>query len=97
MQARLVQYSVEPERVDEAVRGFQEASVELQQLNGNKGGYVLVDRDTGQLFTLTLWDGHGALSNSEVRAAGLRKRAMEAAEGTVESVRSFEVAVEFDT
>jgi heme-degrading monooxygenase HmoA len=95
MQARLSQYSVDPDRVDEAIRGFQEASIDLRQLDGNKGGYVLVDRETGQLFTITFWDGQGALTSSEVRAAGLRKRAMEAAQGSVESVRCFEVAVEF--
>ncbi len=95
MQARLSHYSVELDRVDEAIRGFEEAVEALREIPGSNGGYLLVDRDAGRLITVTFWDDHAALTNSEVRAANLRRRAVADAEGTVEAVHCYDVSIDF--
>jgi heme-degrading monooxygenase HmoA len=95
MQARLSHYTVEPERIDEAIRGFEEAAESLRDIEGNVGGYLLVDRDQGKLITLTFWEDQAALTKSEVRAASLRRRAVSGAEGTVEAVYCYDVPLDF--
>ena len=95
MWARVARYVVEPERMDAAVVGFETASQALSELRGTRGGYLLIDREDGSAMTVTLWDSHDALRASEVAAAGLRRQAMEEAEGNVASVGVYEVAAEF--
>ncbi len=91
MHARLARYAIEPERLDEAVEGFREAGRELAQLDGYQGGHLLVDNDEGTLMTLTLWQDRAAMDRSEVRAAGLRQRALRTVRGEVQSVTCYEV------
>jgi hypothetical protein len=95
MQARLSHYTVDPERMDEAIRGFEQAAEGLREIEGNVGGYLLVDREQGKLITLTFWQNQAALTGSEVRAASLRRRAVHGVEGTVEAVYCYEVPLDF--
>jgi predicted secreted protein len=95
MWARVARYEVEPEQMDAAVSGFEAASEQLRGLRGAKGGYILVDRENGSAVTVTFWEGYDVLSASEVVAAGLRRKAMEEAQGQVSSVGVYEVAAEF--
>ena len=95
MYSRIARYEVPAEKVDEAVRAFEEAAQGLSELDGSLGGYLLVDRDSGTAVTVTLWADHEAMSRSEVAAAGLRRRAIATVEGDVHSVECFEVAVDF--
>jgi hypothetical protein len=95
MWARVARYDVEPERIDEAISGFEQAAGELAKLRGTRGGYLLVDRDDGSALTVTLWESHDLMCASEVAAAGLRRQAMADAQGVVASVHLFEVAAEF--
>jgi len=95
MWARVARYEVEPERIDAAIEGFEAASQALLELRGTEGGYLLVDREDGSAITVTFWDSRDALTASEVAAAGLRRRAMEDAQGSVASVGVYEVAAEF--
>jgi heme-degrading monooxygenase HmoA len=96
MWARVARYEVEAEHMDAAVRGFEAASERLAGLKGTRGGYLLVDREDGSAFTVTFWESRDALSASEVVAAGLRRQAMEEAQGQVSSVGVYEVAAEFE-
>ena len=95
VQARLSHYSVDPSRVDEAIRGFEEAAANLRGIPGSTGGYLLVDRTEGRLISVTFWENEAALSGSEVRAANLRRQAVADAEGTVEAVHCYDVPVDF--
>ena len=95
MFARLSQYDVDPDRVEDAIESFRNAAGELREIDGNQGGFLLVDRDSGRLATLTLWESRAALSSSEVRAASLRRRAVQPAEGAVQAVDCFEIALDF--
>jgi heme-degrading monooxygenase HmoA len=92
--ARLARYAIEPDRLDEALDGFREAGRELAELEGYRGGHVLVDYDDGTLMTLTLWESRAAIDKSDVRAASLRQRALRSVDGEVQSVTSYEVPFE---
>jgi heme-degrading monooxygenase HmoA len=91
--ARLARYAIEPDRLVDAIESFREAGRELSELDGYRGGHVLVDHDDGTLMTLTLWDSRAALEASDVRAASLRQRALKSVDGEVQSVTSYEVPV----
>ena len=95
LHARVARYEIPPERIDDAIDGFQEAATALRELEGSEGGYLLVDREDGKAYTITFWASGGALESSDSRAASLRRRAMERADGSVECVDKLEVAVEF--
>lgn len=83
------------EQVDGAVQAFREAATRLAELDGSQGGYLLVDRENGEMLTFTFWDSEALCSQSEVRAAALRRQALSAVGGEVVSVASFEVALDF--
>jgi heme-degrading monooxygenase HmoA len=92
--ARLARYAIETDRLDDAVESFREAGRELAALEGYKGGHLLVDFDDGTLMTLTLWENRAAMDKSEVRAAGLRQRALRTVDGEVQAVNCYEVPFE---
>lgn len=94
MFARLARYAIEPDRLDDALTAFRDAGRELAQLDGFKGGHVLVDSDEGTLMTLTLWESRAALDTSDVRAASLRQRALRTVDGEVQAVTCYEVPFE---
>ncbi|MFL5931119.1 MAG: antibiotic biosynthesis monooxygenase [Gaiellaceae bacterium] len=94
MHARVARYAIEPDRLDDALDGLRDAGRELAELEGYKGGHVLVDYDDGTLITLTLWENRAAIDRSDVRAAQLRQRAMRTVEGEVQSVTCYQVPFE---
>ena len=95
MWARVARYEVEPEQLDAAVAGFEDAARSLADLRGTRGGFLLVDREDGAALTVTLWESYDLMCASEVAAAGLRRQAMEQAQGRVAAVHLYEVAAEF--
>jgi heme-degrading monooxygenase HmoA len=92
--ARLARYAIEPDRLVDALESFREAGRELSELEGYRGGHVLVDHDDGTLITLTLWESRAAVDASDVRAAFLRQRAVRTVDGEVQSVTSYDVPFE---
>jgi heme-degrading monooxygenase HmoA len=89
--ARVARYAIEPDKIVDALDGFRDAGRELSELEGFKGGHVLVDYDEGTLVTFTLWENRAAIDRSEVRAASLRQQAVRAVDGEVQSVTCYEV------
>jgi heme-degrading monooxygenase HmoA len=94
MHARVARYRIDPDKCEEAVASFREAGDEIAQLAGFKDGYVLVDRDDGELVSVTLWESAAALETSDAQASSSRRRAIQAVGGEVESVTRYDVAVE---
>ena len=92
MHARLARYRIDPDRCSEAIAAFGEAGAEIGQLAGFHGGYLLVDSETGDVVTLTLWDSAQTLDSSNTRASAARQRAIDAVEGEVVAVERFGVA-----
>ena len=91
MFARIVRYSVDPERCDEAVAAFEQAAKQIGDIDGITGGYVMADGDSGRIITVTLWEDQGQLEASEVRASRLRQEALRSVDGDVESVERLKV------
>lgn len=95
MFARVARYRYPEERYDEAVEAFRTASENLRGIEGNVGGYLLVDRDNSTALTVTFWDSRRALEASEVQASRLRSEAINLVEGEVQAVDRCEVALDF--
>ena len=78
MHARLSRFAgLDPERIDEAVRQFEEAGLgELAQLPGFRGITVCVNRKSGQAAAITLWETEGDMKRSEELAIKARERAV---------------------
>ena len=92
MFARIVRYQVDPDRCDEALEALEEAALQIGDIAGITGGYVMVDGDSGRLVTVTLWEDQAAMEASEVKASRLRQDALRAVEGDIESVERLRVA-----
>jgi len=95
MFARVVRYQIPEARFGEVVPAFRGAVEQLREVEGNKGGYLLIDRDNCTALTLTLWDNQGALQASEVSATKLRSDAVDAVDGEVQTIDRCEVAIDF--
>jgi heme-degrading monooxygenase HmoA len=94
--ARVVRYSVEPERCEEALKAFEEAAEQIGDIEGIQGVYVMTDGDSGRIMTLTLWENQAAMEASEVRASAARQDALRKVDGEIDSVERLRVAVEPD-
>ena len=66
MFARVARYQIPEENLDDAVEGFREAIEQLRGLQGNSGGYLLVDRDNSTALTVTFWENRAALESSDM-------------------------------
>jgi heme-degrading monooxygenase HmoA len=95
MFARVVRYQIPEARFGEVVPAFREAVEQLRDIEGHKGGYLLIDRDNCTALTVTLWDNQAALQASEVSATKLRSDAIDAVEGEVQTIDRCEVALDF--
>jgi heme-degrading monooxygenase HmoA len=95
MFARVARYRFPEERYDEAVAAFRTASEQVRDIEGNAGGYLLVDRDNSTALTVTFWESRIAMEASEVRASRLRSQAIDEVEGEVEAVDRCEVTLDF--
>ena len=95
MFARVARYRYPEDRFDDAVEAFRAASDGLRAIEGNAGGYLLMDRDNSTALTVVFWENRLAMDASEVRASHLRNDAINAVEGAVEAVDRCEVAVDF--
>jgi heme-degrading monooxygenase HmoA len=95
MFARVARYRFPEERYDDAVAAFRTASEQLREIEGNAGGYLLVDRDNSTALTVTFWESRAAMEASEVRASRLRNVAIGEVAGSVEAVDRCVVALDF--
>jgi heme-degrading monooxygenase HmoA len=95
MYARVVRYKIPQERFGEVVAAFRQPVEQLREVEGNRGGYLLIDRDNCTALTLTLWDNQAALESSEVAASRLRSEAINAIDGEIQTIDKCEVALDF--
>jgi heme-degrading monooxygenase HmoA len=95
MHARVVRYKIPQERFGEVVSAFREPVEQLREVDGNRGGYLLIDRENCTALTLTLWENQAALESSEVAASRLRSEAINAIDGEIQTVDKCEVALDF--
>jgi hypothetical protein len=70
--------------------------VPFTRQDGGKGALLLVDRQTGKVIPITLWENEEALAASEEKAIQLRAQAAEQGASRAPTVERYEVAV-FET
>jgi hypothetical protein len=95
MFARVARYQIPEESLDDAVEGFRHAVEQLRDIQGNAGGYLLIDRDNCTALTVTFWENRAALESSEVQASRLRSLAVGPLGGEIQAVDRCEVALDF--
>ena len=83
-----------PERIDEALYHARENIFpRAKQLSGWTGVVALVDRESGRMRLITLWESADALRATEEQADRLRQEAAEAGGQRIVSVDSYEISV----
>jgi heme-degrading monooxygenase HmoA len=94
MFARVSTFHGSPDQIDEAIRvGREQILLRLRELDGYKGFYYLVDRQSGKGFSITLWESEETMYASEEAGNRLRGESEEASGIEVVSVERCEVAL----
>ena len=91
----MARYEVSVDRSDEAVQAFVDSAKAIAEMDGFDSGFVLVDSETGETMTITFWESGAAADASATHAASARRRAVDAVDGEVQSVQSFDVVRAF--
>jgi hypothetical protein len=92
MFARIAVYDVPADRLDDAVVSFGAAIEQIAASEGLHDAYVLVNRDTGQAMTLTLWSTPDTMLRTRVQASRIRNEAAQAVGADVVSVEEYQIA-----
>ena len=94
MHARVSTYAGTPDEAEEGIRNFEGLTDALRSLDGFEGAYLFVDRGTGSAVSVTLWANEGAAQASAEKAKQMRDQAAGGAGMSIESVTTYEVAVQ---
>jgi heme-degrading monooxygenase HmoA len=88
MWARLSRFAgLPPERIDQAIREFQEQQLPaFERLDGFEGVAVMVDRGAGKAAAITYWASREALKQSDKLADQARDQAMQTAQPAREPI-----------
>ena len=94
MFARVSTFTGTSDQVDEAIRQAREDVLpRLEQLDGFRGAYFLVDRENAKSLAVTLWESEEAMRASEEAANTLRSESADALGTQMVGVERYEVAV----
>jgi heme-degrading monooxygenase HmoA len=93
MYARVNRFEGSADHFDEGIRDMEERIVPwTRETDGCKGMMTLVDRESGKMIAITLWESQDKMLASESEAAGVRAGSAEVLGGTP-SVERYEVAI----
>jgi heme-degrading monooxygenase HmoA len=95
MHARVSFYDASAENVDAGIEQFRGVQSNVQQMQGNQGGMLLIDREGGKAITVTFWDSADDLQATSQQADQLRQQVANTAGLSIRSVEGYEVAVQF--
>jgi heme-degrading monooxygenase HmoA len=95
MHARVSFYDASAENVDAGIEQFRGVRASVQQMQGNQGGMLLIDREGGKAITITFWDSADDLQATSEQADQLRQQVANTAGLSIRSVEGYEVAVQF--
>src|SRR5262245_7505043 len=93
MHARVTRYQgAAPESIDDALETKKGVlPTEFGQTEGMKGVVFLLDRETGEIVVISLWEGEDAMRESEDEATRVREEST--APDETASVERYEVAL----
>jgi heme-degrading monooxygenase HmoA len=95
MFARVRTTSGVPEKVDDGIRHFQENVVaSYKGVAGFKGAYMLVNRRTGKIVGITLWDTEANMQATGRTSEQLRAAGSQVVSGTTPAPEEYEVVVQ---
>lgn len=95
MHARVRVTSGAPDKLDDGIRHFQENVVAgYKKSAGFKGAYLLVNRQTGKIVGITLWDTEANMHETAAASERLRAAGTQVVGGTTPPPEEFEVVVE---
>jgi heme-degrading monooxygenase HmoA len=95
MFARVRTTSGVPEKVDDGIRHFRENVVaSYKDVAGFKGAYLLVNRTSGKVVGITLWDTEAHMQATGAASERLRAAGTQVVSGTTPAPEEFEVVVE---
>ena len=84
-----------PEKVDDGIRHFQGNVVAgYRNVAGFKGAYLLVNRKTGKIMGITLWENEASMHATAAASERLRAAGSQAVSGTTPAPEEYEVVVE---
>ncbi len=92
MFARITTYHAD-EDADRLLEGFKGTLGSLQLVDGFSHGYFMVDRDTGEAISVTVWDTEEAMTASTQSAEERRRQREETGGAHVVSVDSYEIGL----
>ena len=92
--ARVTRVQAPADRLEEAIRNYREQVVPAaQQQAGFQGAYLLADRQTGQVLSITVWESEDALRQSEQMAEQQRGQAAQQMGASAPTVERYEIAI----
>ena len=92
MFARVTQYAVRAERLQQAHHAIEEHLVPaLRMQDGYSGGLLLANPESGKMLTVSLWENEQEMHATDEASHWFRAFSAEAAEGTVMDVETYEV------
>lgn len=95
MYARMTTATGSPANLDEGLRTYREGILpSIESLDGFKGTYTLVNRATGKVVNISLWETEAAMTASAAAVTALRAQAVQGMGGTDSAVETFEVAIQ---
>lgn len=85
----------DPEKVEDGIRHFRETVVAgYKDAAGFKGAYLLVNRDSGKLMGITVWDSEANLQATAAASERLRAAGTQVVSGTTPSPEVYEIVVQ---
>jgi len=84
-----------PEKVNDGVRHFEDVVVpSYKDVAGFRGAYLFVNRTSGKLMGITLWDTEATMRATEATSKQLRAAGAEVVSGSTPSPEEYEVVVQ---
>ena len=94
MFARMFRIRASADRLDEGLRVLRESSEQIRALAGFRQGYALVDRQGGELVTVTFWESEAAMTAAQPQAREILAGAIQAVGGDLSGPNQYEVGLE---
>jgi heme-degrading monooxygenase HmoA len=84
-----------PEKVDDGIRHFRENVVaSYKDVAGFEGAYLLVNRKTGKVMGITLWDTEANMRATGKASERLRAAGSQVVSGTTPAPEEYEIVVQ---